>query len=855
MMKKCIVFAGVFSCAFGLFAVEVGENILNNSEFVLGPSGLPINWERSYEGQRGFIVPGIESGKRHVAFLPGAPDSFGIGQGEMRLVPGGKYRFGAWVRTHNLKVKRCEIIFRNWAWANDACLKIPADTNGEWKKIEMSLTAFDSFHSVYSYLLYAVGMSDGELAFREPFLVAEDAMGATSAERAPITFDPQQITPVAPLLKQIPSGNSSLTIVCAARKTPTVCAVYVTLADAPERLIGRFPVDGERVYGALTHMTAGAEGRMRLVLETNDGVVAEKSYPIRVLSDVKISNPVERQLNGVVARLKTASVSNGTFAFSVPDDGWIWIALSKGGNDTMAFLDGETKPIVKCRQEERFEALRRVPKGDHVLKITGATGGELIINAVPELYCDGFPAKYVKDFARFVTDDFRTKYIYSTFGSFNYGYALTTVPKTVWDDFLERGKELFGMAMFPQRFWGKNWKNRYETADEMAERFKTILSADGCAEYVGRSFDEVYIPSVIEPLLMAKALRAAENTEKPFYTWSSGYTFSDSPSHAEFLSACINHCGGRGRYLFECYPYYNAEGETGLERYLDGLLDNSIRRAQRIVPCVNHNAFIALGLYTRIGRYNYDGRCVNDPKRLVDRYIQRLAVRGDFAGLSGFCLYAWHSGEEEDVRWVTKVVRHYLIEGHTESLSDKYGYSWCPRHIQNGDFRQGLSGWTIEKSKGGDVRAENIPGYGNKVQRRDQNGKNGDDVCVMRRSKLGPNRISTTLVGLNPGVLYSVRYVVSPLKVAKENIADERLYAFSAKIDGADDVTASMPITQYGGPVDIRAKTNHHTLVFRAKAETARLVLSDWESATSAGGDAGEELVVNAVRVRPYFAE
>ena len=89
------------------------------------------------------------------------------------------------------------------------------------------------------------------------------------------------------------------------------------------------------------------------------------------------------------------------------------------------------------------------------------------------------------------------------------------------------------------------------------------------------AFDEVYIPSVIEPLLMAKALRAAENTEKPFYTWSSGYTFSDSPSHAEFLSACINHCGGRGRYLFECYPYYIAEGETGLERYLDGLLDNS----------------------------------------------------------------------------------------------------------------------------------------------------------------------------------------------------------------------------------------------------------------------------------------
>ena len=854
MKKKTLILTGALACALPLMAVNPGENLLNNPTFETGANGLPVNWERSYETQLGFITTGVEDGKRHVAFLPGAPDSFGIGQGEMKLVPGGKYRFGAWVRTRNLKIRRADIVFMNWAWANEFSLKVPRDTNGEWRKVEMSVTAFDSFHSVYSWRLYAVGMTDGEFAIREPFLVAEDAAAAATAERAPVTFDPRQITPVAPLLKRIPAGDSPLTLVCAARNEPTVCAVYVTLGNEAERLVGRFPLAGERVHGALTRMTAGAGGRLRLVLETKDGAVAEQAYPIRVLQDVKVSHPAERQLNGVVTRLRTAPAADGTVAFSAPDDGWIWISLSQGGERTKVFLDDGAKPVMRFRPGERFETLRRVTKGDHVLRVEGATGGELIVNAVPELYCDSYPAKYLKGYA-FVTDEFRAKYVYSAFATYNYGYGLTTVPKAEWDDFADRGKELYGMMMFPQRFWGKNWKNRYETVGEMTERMRKSLSNEGCAEYAGRSFDEVYIPSVTEPTLIAKTLRAAGETDKPLYVWSSGYTFRDAPDHAEFLSACVNNCEGRGRYLFECYPYYNAEGETGLERYLDGLLDDSIRRAQRIVPGVNRNAFIVMGLYTRQGRYNYDALCVNDTKRLIDRYIQRLAVRGDFAGLGGFGLYAWAAGEEEDVRWVSKAVRHYLLEGRTESLSDRYGYVWCPEHIRNGDFREKLSGWTSEPAAGGEIRPENVPGYGNKVQRRDQGGKNGDDVCVMRRSSAGPNRISTMLTGLTPGALYSVRYVVAPLKAAKENKADERRYAFSAAVEGADDVTASMPVARYGGPVDIRAKTNQHTLVFRAKGATARLVLSDWESAASPGGEPGEELVVNAVRVRPYFAE
>ena len=36
----------------------------------------------------------------------------------MRLVPGGKYRFGAWVRTRNLKIRRADIVFMSWLCAD-----------------------------------------------------------------------------------------------------------------------------------------------------------------------------------------------------------------------------------------------------------------------------------------------------------------------------------------------------------------------------------------------------------------------------------------------------------------------------------------------------------------------------------------------------------------------------------------------------------------------------------------------------------------------------------------------------------------------------------------------------------------
>ena len=48
---------------------------------------------------------------------------------------------------------------------------------------------------------------------------------------------------------------------------------------------------------------------------------------------------------------------------------------------------------------------------------------------------------------------------------------------------------------------------------------------------------------------------------------------------------------------------------------------------------------------------------------------------------------------------------------------------------------------------------------------------------------------------------------------------------------------------------------NYHWRVFRAKAETARLTVSDWKSGEERGGPVGQELMYNFIEIQPYIGD
>ena len=138
----------------------------------------------------------------------------------------------------------------------------------------------------------------------------------------------------------------------------------------------------------------------------------------------------------------------------------------------------------------------------------------------------------------------------------------------------------------------------------------------------------------------------------------------------------------------------------------------------------------------------------------------------------------------------------------------------------------------------------------------------GDKALWTKRSARKPNVVSQPVRDLVPGRLYSLRFITGDYQELLGGKSVSRQHAISAKIENGEPVAEKcfQTIISSGywypfGPFnkDNPYWINYHQQVFRAKENTARLLLSDWASEHSADGPAGEELIWNFIQVQPYF--
>jgi len=81
---------------------------------------------------------------------------------DLRLLPGRKYRFGAFVRTSGLKARACAFIIHNNNWKADVRTgKLPADTKGQWLKVSTVATIPLSTNGKYAFSLYSYKVEPG----------------------------------------------------------------------------------------------------------------------------------------------------------------------------------------------------------------------------------------------------------------------------------------------------------------------------------------------------------------------------------------------------------------------------------------------------------------------------------------------------------------------------------------------------------------------------------------------------------------------------------------------------------------------------------------------------------------------
>jgi len=262
-------------------------------------------------------------------------------------------------------------------------------------------------------------------------------------------------------------------------------------------------------------------------------------------------------------------------------------------------------------------------------------------------------------------------------------------------------------------------------------------------------------------------------------------------------------------------------------------------------PGIENNMIYCLGLFSTPPMSLNVNPGVNF-KVWMDMYVNMMANEPAFKDMRGFMWWTSGYADEETIRWLGKLFRHYAIEGKTEMLSND---PYILNHIQNPDFNAGTTGWTLTLAEPGSIQAKSYSGYG-ALQGRVSWSSEGDNFLSMTRSSAGPNIFSQQITNLQTNRMYSMKMFTFDYADLVGGATNTDTFVVKIEIDNVD-VDAAKSFQHVTGS---RAKgVNYHWVVFRALGTTATLSVSDWESDIVPGGPIGQELIYNFIEIQPYL--
>jgi hypothetical protein len=306
------------------------------------------------------------------------------------------------------------------------------------------------------------------------------------------------------------------------------------------------------------------------------------------------------------------------------------------------------------------------------------------------------------------------------------------------------------------------------------------------------------------------------------------------------------------RYLHEMSTEKGSQ--EALQTFLEGLAD-----WDRKEPGVKKQMVIAFGLFSMPpGGINKQPNV--DYHVWMDQQMNLVANDPSLAEIAGLNWWTSLLADEETVRFVGKLYRHYALEGKTNMLTSDPLFL---THIQNADFENGTNSWTLHPAEEGSIAAKSFPRYGRIEGRFMGLGRPadpehiGDTFLWMKRSEQGPNTFSQTIRNLQPGRLYSFKMFVcdyNDLATPKSKKAEEAKSFSHVLIAGADvDLGRSFTEVYASNPEPkIPVCITYHWQVFRAKATTATLTVSDWQAPDQGPGPFGQEQAFNFLEIQPY---
>src|SRR5262245_34400375 len=478
----------------------------------------------------------------------------------------------------------------------------------------------------------------------------------------------------------------------------------------------------------------------------------------------------KKQNNLVSELLEVAAVSKSgnSFAFTRPAEGWIFLSASYKGKGKLTILldDAPGRAAVALHAADSApergalaEAVRRVAKGEHKLRVDCAGDvrvDKLVVKAIPELVHCWLNSSSIKSYGPFDMD-FLKKDVLPNVTTLIVSPGIK-LPQPVIDDWHRQGKKFVGEV-------GLNREGR--TGDEHFTFYTRFLDAapflDGL---IINEFGMNRIARPPDPVVRARAAERHRPYEEAFRKMRADERYKDKVVYGYF--------GGSGNVV-----NYDETGQTfvrtlidlkypiALERYLyerssekasadalktfvDGIADWEAKESG-----AKKNMLLTFGLFN--APPGGSNKLPNvDFHVWMDQQMNVAANHPVLADIAGLNWWTSAQADEDSVRFVGKLYRHYAIEGKTEMLTRD---PLLLKHIQNADFDDGVKGWTIQAAEEGSIATKRFPRYGRIEGRYPRNDREpiGDAFLWMKRSPKGPNTVSQTIKDLQAGRLYSMK--------------------------------------------------------------------------------------------------
>ena len=818
-------------------------NLLIDGSFDTDPVDFPEFWSRSSVANIVYDRVGGPEGRASVGLRGDgtATGTVSVRQHDLTLVAGEPYKLSAYVRTKGFKSRSAGLIVHNAGWVSANGLRnFPADS--DWTFMEKTFTLFPSKNDQYGVAMYAIDVT-GEIHFADVKLeaISEKARQGSRSQWSSIAGP--KLVPVEPLLNRIPHAKPELMFKFFGSlpdsREAYECVMTIDGDGIPPQAL---PLEGGNVVVPLAGL-AGGDYWLNATIRhrgTRDPVLQAR-YPVSIIDVPTIDRSRIRPLNNLVAEVLDQPVRSTpepqTFDFVNPRDGWIFVAFhtdQPAPGLTVALNGGDS---LITASTDRLEAFRELPLGTHRITVRGnTTEARLLVRSIPEIF------NYPPCVNSFVPEngpydwDFMKQHIL---------HAVTTL----------NGGRLPGDALPEAKARGLKWLANFNVdpvndPDDVRTRMEKHAGLTQ-PQYDGLTSDELFFNRATMANYTEALWRLSNPEDRLIYTWIVGKPSMPS-LHTDFLSACLNVSKGRGRLLYEAYCHPQAD-EAAAASYLENKIGETMRLFNAFLPDAAAGTGIIFGNFNQIPILSLEHNPAVDFKYYLDMQVNLIANSPDFAGLATTGYWGTYYGDEELVRWSFQLMRHYAVEGNKDMLSDRYGFKYNPGFLVNGDFADGIAGWTVSKAAENSIRPATVAGYGKNCQGRWGAGSAGDTVCVMTRHADQPNRISQTVRGLDVGKAYCLQFVTADFNDVVKKNHNPRRYGIDVELDGAEVLKERSFVhidrrkTHRRHDPDNLGKINLHRVVFRARSATQVVAFTD------ANARAGEELMVNFIQLKPYL--